>query len=495
MFPVKKIARVGLLPHEPFVSHSFRFDTGPRLSLQFFSRPLYPEEVAAKQREEEQARREKEYQNHIEKLKQMEEEKKRAEQEERLARKEAVRKAYLSALRTHYETFSAFYSKNSKQVKVLNQQIVSYIAANERARKQKDEKEMRARMRALKTNNLEEYAALVAQHKNSRLQALIEQTQEYMKQLGVQIQQEQSSTDSDGRSLVAMHIQEEITEQPKMLAFGTLKDYQLEGLEWLVSLYNNNLNGILADEMGLGKTIQTIALLCYVFEKKADLGPFLIIAPLSTISNWDREFSLWAPTMKVIVYNGKPQERKLMYEQDILPQRFNVLITTFEFIIGPKDRRRLEKLDWHYIIVDEGHRMKNKESKFSTTLQTRYKSRHRLILTGTPLQNNLGELWSLLNFLVPNIFNSSDNFEAWFSKPFESAGIEGQDMNEEEKQLIIMRLHMVLRPFVLRRMKSEVAKYMPDKIEVVVKCQLSAWQQILYRWIQNKINAVDPRTQ
>jgi ATP-dependent helicase STH1/SNF2 len=149
--------------------------------------------------------------------------------------------------------------------------------------------------------------------------------------------------------------------------------------------------------------------------------------------------------------------------------------------------------------------LKNHESKFAVTLSTRYTTRHRLILTGTPLQNNLRELWALLNFLLPNIFKSSSSFEEWFSKPFVASGItsvstaagaDGENdeigLQEEEKLLIIQRLHQVLQPFVLRRMKTEVASQLPQKTESVIKVELSAWQITLYDRIQKKImNEVD----
>ena len=145
--------------------------------------------------------------------------------------------------------------------------------------------------------------------------------------------------------------------------------------------------------------------------------------------------------------------------------------------------------------VDEGHRMKNAESKLTTILSSRYSSRHRLILTGTPLQNSLRELWSLLNFLLPKIFNSGDNFEDWFNKPFESAGMDRTELDEEEKLLIIHRLHQVLRPFLLRRLKSEVADQLPEKKESVLKCQLSAWQLTMYNQIKSRaLGMVDRRT-
>lgn len=203
-----------------------------------------------------------------------------------------------------------------------------------------------------------------------------------------------------------------------MMRGGQLKEYQISGLQWLVSLYNNNLNGILADEMGLGKTIQTIALLTYVMEFKKNMGPFLIVVPLSTLSNWVNEATKWAPDMIKVIYKGIPQVRKQIYKDEIEPGRFNLLLTTYEYIM--KDKHALRKLTWQYIIVDEGHRMKNANSKFAQTLGSMFNSKHRVLLTGTPLQNNLPELWSLLNFLLPTIFSSVDTFDQWFNKPFAS---------------------------------------------------------------------------
>jgi len=298
---------------------------------------------------------------------------------------------------------------------------------------------------------------------------------------------------------IAHGVQETITQQPTLLSGGQLKEYQMGGLQWLVSLYNNNLNGILADEMGLGKTVQTIALLCYLMEHKKDNGPFMIIVPLSTMSNWENEFTRWAPSINKVVYNGQQKARQELWKRRVQPRRFNVLLTTYEYIINPFDRSKLSSINWNYIIIDEGHRMKNAQSRLAVTLQTRYTSAHRLILTGTPLQNSLGELWSLLNFLLPSIFNSSDNFEEWFNKPFEAAGVEKSEeqaeLDEEEKLLVIDRLHQVLRPFVLRRMKKEVATQLPEKVELVLKCNLSAWQALMYRQIQSKaMKTVDPKT-
>lgn len=151
-------------------------------------------------------------------------------------------------------------------------------------------------------------------------------------------------------------IQEEIKEQPKMIKGGTLKSYQMIGLNWMVSLYNNNLNGILADEMGLGKTIQTISLFSYLIEVKGNEGPFLVVVPLTTISNWIMEFEKWSPDIRKIVYKGKKHERPLL-AQHLKNDKFHVVITTYEYVLN--DKSTLCKIPWQYIIVDEGHRMKN----------------------------------------------------------------------------------------------------------------------------------------
>ncbi|KPM06633.1 global transcription activator SNF2L2-like protein [Sarcoptes scabiei] len=281
---------------------------------------------------------------------------------------------------------------------------------------------------------------------------------------------------------IAHGIRERITEQSSLLRNGKLKEYQLHGLEWLVSLYNNNLNGILADEMGLGKTIQTIALITYLIEKKRNNGPYLIIVPLSTMSNWMLEFDRWAPTVIKVAYKGSPGTRRNL-SSNLKSTKFNVLLTTYEYII--KDKAVLAKIKWKYMIIDEGHRMKNHHCKLTQILNTHYMAPHRILLTGTPLQNKLPELWALLNFLLPSIFKSCNTFEQWFNAPFATTG-EKVELNEEETILIIRRLHKVLRPFLLRRLKKEVEHQLPDKVEYVVKCDMSALQRYLYRHMQSK---------
>lgn len=281
---------------------------------------------------------------------------------------------------------------------------------------------------------------------------------------------------------LAHTIKETVYDQASIMVNGQMKEYQLKGLEWLVSLYNNNLNGILADEMGLGKTIQTIGLVTYLMERKKVNGPFLIIVPLSTLSNWMIEFDKWAPSVVKIPYKGSPIVRRTLAPQ-LKSTKFNVLLTTYEYVI--KDKAILSKIRWKYMIIDEGHRMKNHHCKLTVVLNTHYNAPNRVLLTGTPLQNKLPELWALLNFLLPSIFKACATFEQWFNAPFAMTG-EKVELNQEETLLIIRRLHKVLRPFLLRRLKKEVESQLPDKVEYVIKCDMSALQRLIYNHMKSR---------
>lgn len=232
-------------------------------------------------------------------------------------------------------------------------------------------------------------------------------------------------------------------------------------------------------QQGLGKTIQTISLITFLIERKHQNGPFLCIVPLSTLPNWTLEFAKWAPSVKVIIYKGSPPVRKSVQNR-MRYEGFQVCLTTYEYII--KDRPFLSRYKWIHMIIDEGHRMKNTNSKLSQTLTQYYSSRYRLILTGTPLQNNLPELWALLNFVLPKVFNSQKSFDEWFNTPFANTGGQDKiDLNEEEALLIIRRLHKVLRPFLLRRLKKDVESELPDKVERLIRCKMSALQLKLYK--------------
>ena len=385
----------------------------------------------------------------------------------------------------------------------------------EKEEQKRIERTAKQRLQALKNDDEETYLKLLGQAKDSRISHLLKQTDGFLGQLAASVKQQQrgavqqyagdelpeeDTSDSEDEVeggpkvdyyAVAHRIKEEIKEQPDNLIGGNLKEYQIKGLQWMISLYNNNLNGILADEMGLGKTIQTISLLTYLIRKKNQQGPFLVIVPLSTLTNWNLEFEKWAPSIKRIVYKGPPLARKTQ-QQQIRYGQFQVLLTTYEYII--KDKPVLSRIKWIHMIVDEGHRMKNAQSKLSSTLTQYYSTRYRLILTGTPLQNNLPELWALLNFVLPTIFKSVKSFDEWFNTPFANTG--GQDkmeLTEEEQLLVIRRLHKVLRPFLLRRLKKDVEKDLPDKQERVIKCKSSALQAKIYKQLvtYNKISVSD----
>ena len=200
------------------------------------------------------------------------------------------------------------------------------------------------------------------------------------------------------------------------------------------------------------------------------------------MTNWSLEFEKWAPSLVKVEYKGTPLVRKSL-QGEVKLGKFNILLTTYEYII--KDKSFLSKIEWLYMIIDEGHRMKNAQSKLVHTLSTYYSTRYRLILTGTPLQNNLPELWALLNFVLPKIFHSSRSFDEWFNAPFANTG-ERLELNEEEMLLIIRRLHKVLRPFLLRRLKKDVESELPDKIERVIKCPMSSLQLKLYTLVKEK---------
>jgi ATP-dependent DNA helicase len=271
--------------------------------------------------------------------------------------------------------------------------------------------------------------------------------------------------------------------QPKILDGGTMRHYQLVGMNWLISLYENGVSGILADEMGLGKTIQTISLLAHLYEKNIK-GPFLIVAPLSTLSNWKNEVARFAPKISAILYHGSKQDRARMRAVEVpkltkkVPE-LSILITSYE--ISMKDARYLRRIPFKYLIVDEAHRLKNFNCKLTRDLKT-YTSENRLLLTGTPLQNNLTELWSLLNFLIPDLFDDLDNFRKWFDFTDKS---EDRTLDEEKPKLI-NKLHNILRPFILRRLKNDVELDLPTKKEYLMFAPMVPIQREYYQAIKDK---------
>nr|XP_050859529.1 helicase domino isoform X6 [Vespula vulgaris] len=263
-----------------------------------------------------------------------------------------------------------------------------------------------------------------------------------------------------------------VTKIPFLLKHS-LREYQHIGLDWLVTMYDRKLNGILADEMGLGKTIQTIALLAHLACEKGNWGPHLIIVPTSVMLNWEMECKKWCPGFKILTYYGTQKERKQKRTGWTKPNAFHICITSYKLVI--QDHQSFRRKKWKYLILDEAQNIKNFKSQ-RWQLLLNFQTQRRLLLTGTPLQNNLMELWSLMHFLMPNVFQSHREFKEWFSNPV-TGMIEG---NSEYNENIIRRLHKVLRPFLLRRLKTEVEKQLPKKYEHVVMCRLSKRQRYLY---------------
>eukprot|EP00986_Skeletonema_menzelii_P002857 scaffold833_cov145-Skeletonema_menzelii.AAC.17 len=290
-----------------------------------------------------------------------------------------------------------------------------------------------------------------------------------------------------------------LTKQPNCIKFGQLKPYQLEGLNWMIHLAEKGLNGILADEMGLGKTLQSISILAYHYEFLKTQGPHLVCVPKSTLSNWMNELNRWCPSLRAIRFHGAKEEREALAEEyftneaaahdgkrptkQILnektgemeddnsdnPRAWDVCVTTYE--VANTEKKVLSRFAWKYLVIDEAHRLKNESSMFSTTVRS-FNTAYRLLLTGTPLQNNLHELWALLNFLLPDVFASAEQFDEWFN-------LEVDD--EDAKKTMITHLHSILRPFMLRRLKSEVAKGLPPKTETLLMVGMSKMQKQLYK--------------
>ncbi|KAJ1948810.1 swr1 complex component, partial [Linderina macrospora] len=309
-----------------------------------------------------------------------------------------------------------------------------------------------------------------------------------------------------------------MVEQPFLLR-GQLREYQRQGLDWLASLHQHQINGILADEMGLGKTIQTISLLAHLACHQGIWGPHLVIVPTSVLLNWEQEFHRWLPGFKVLTYYGSRAERKLKRKGWSKPNAFHVCVTSYQLAI--QDASVFKRKAWYYMILDEAQAIKNFRSQRWQTLLT-FRSASRLLLTGTPLQNSLVELWSLLYFLMPQEFAGDegsedgggfaalDRFREWFAQPLEKllaaqpelalpsmsdsgvafnttkflegsgTTLDGNLETQSEAQVAVQKLHVVLRPHILRRLKQNVETQLPDKVEHVVYCRLSKRQRFLY---------------
>ncbi|MEE6513208.1 hypothetical protein FKM82_020742 [Ascaphus truei] len=257
-----------------------------------------------------------------------------------------------------------------------------------------------------------------------------------------------------------------------------LREYQLEGLNWLLFNWYNRRNCILADEMGLGKTIQSITFLHEIFLSRIR-GPFLIIAPLSTITNWEREFRTWTD-LNVVVYHGSMISRQMIQQYEMYfrdsqgritrgTYKFQAIITTFEMILGGCPE--LNAIEWRCVIIDEAHRLKNKNCKLLEGLKL-MNLEHKVLLTGTPLQNTVEELFSLLHFLEPLRFPAESTFMLEFG-----------DLKTEEQ---VQKLQAILKPMMLRRLKEDVEKKLAPKQETIIEVELTNIQKKYYRAILEK---------
>ena len=264
-----------------------------------------------------------------------------------------------------------------------------------------------------------------------------------------------------------------LTVQPSCIATtkGMMRPYQIEGLNWLINLYEQGINGILADEMGLGKTLQSISLLGYLKNDRQVEGPHIVIVPLVTLRNWEREFHTWCPSIRTLMLYGNKQERAKQISEELVAGKFDVLLTTYETCI--KEKTAIGKFKYRYIIIDEAHRIKNENSTLARTVRE-FDTEFRLLITGTPLQNNLHELWALLNFLLPEVFSDADQFEEFFK------------MDELSEESVVGKLHKILRPFLLRRLKVDVDKDLPKKREVKLYTGLSEMQEYWYKKLLSK---------
>ncbi|KAL1594401.1 chromatin remodeling complex Adenosinetriphosphatase [Paraconiothyrium brasiliense] len=266
-------------------------------------------------------------------------------------------------------------------------------------------------------------------------------------------------------------------ESPGYVKGGTMRDYQVAGLNWLISLHENGISGILADEMGLGKTLQTISFVGYLRFIRGIHGPHLVAVPKSTLDNWKREFAKWVPEIDVLVLQGAKDERAELIRDRLEDEKFDVCITSYEMIL--REKSHLKKFAWQYIIIDEAHRIKNEESSLAQIIRV-FNSRNRLLITGTPLQNNLHELWALLNFLLPDVFGDAAAFDEWFSN------------QDSDSDTVVQQLHKVLRPFLLRRVKADVEKSLLPKKEINLYIGMSDMQVNWYKKILEKdIDAVN----
>merc|ERR1719430_2695980 len=404
-----------------------------------------------------------------------------AAQEEARNRQELAKEAEEMTIKQRYERLQKLLGKSKFYTDFLLKKMQSHEAAMEL---KNQTKEARTKKRAEK--EIQENKIVTKERPTARKRKNVEIDDEAERAAKkARLEKVESDRKFEGKNIP--------DNQPLLLTGGIMRDYQLEGYEWMSTLWENGINGILADEMGLGKTIQTVALFCHMYEMGVS-GPFLVVAPLSTVPNWVNEFKRFAPKVPCILYHGNMQERLELREKltDVTTceemdgkDMMNVVVTSYE--IAMNDRAAFSSIMWRYIVVDKGHRLKNMNCRLIKELK-QYHSANRLLLTGTPLQNNLSELWSLLNFLLPEIFDDLRVFESWFDAKDMHEDVEERKrvVAQEQQNSILTTLHQILTPFLLRRVKSDVDLQIPPKKEVLVYCPLTQRQKDMYRAIVEK---------
>ncbi|KAL6759340.1 P-loop containing nucleoside triphosphate hydrolase protein [Haematococcus lacustris] len=266
-------------------------------------------------------------------------------------------------------------------------------------------------------------------------------------------------------------IPEPVQEQPSSIR-GEMREYQVAGLQWLVRQYDHGINAILADEMGLGKTLQTIAFLAYLTFDRHVTGPHLVVVPLSVLPNWMAEFKRFAPDLRVVRIHVNDEGERQRLRREVLsdPSSFDVAVTTYDMVNSVHFGETLKHaIVWRYVVLDEGHRVKNEDALISQGMR-QVQKQHVLMLTGTPVQNNLHELFALLNFMFPDVFTSSEAFDKAFNLT--------QNVVDTGT---LEAAHYLLRPFMLRRVKDEVECKLPPKVETRINCPLSEFQTFWYR--------------
>ncbi|KAM9743655.1 E1A-binding protein p400 isoform 2-T2 [Menidia menidia] len=261
-----------------------------------------------------------------------------------------------------------------------------------------------------------------------------------------------------------------------LLLHGLLREYQQIGVDWLINLYKKHLNGILADETGLGKTVQTVAYMAHLAGQEGIWGPHLIVVRTCKLLSWEIEFKRWCPGLKILLYLGNRKERRSKRTWWEESNSFHVCLTSYKLLM--KDQSHFLKRGWRHLVLDEVQLIKNITEKHWETIFA-LKSEQRILLINTPLQNTLKELWTMIHFLLPGITRPYADFPVKAST----------DQNQDYCHKLVIRLHRMIQPFILRRSKRDVEKQLPKKYEHILKCRLSSRQKSLYEDILTQTGA------